>query len=195
MRRAAVEGVAAYLADKDADVYNITDAAVREDAVAADGLLPSSCGPVSRPPERRRSWIGRVRKGMRRPSTSRNTNGRCVRLDIAFTVLTGAPAGDPSPSHSARVRNRRCRIRSSGHRPCPAEYRARRGSSRPADRPCDCGPPQARRVDAARVARDPPCRSRTSPAGGAARGAASWRFAGDPGPTVKIRCTHITIVS
>jgi Pyruvate/2-oxoacid:ferredoxin oxidoreductase gamma subunit len=35
MRRAAVEGVAAYLADKDADVYNITDAAVREDAVAA----------------------------------------------------------------------------------------------------------------------------------------------------------------
>ncbi|WP_284742246.1 hypothetical protein [Amycolatopsis sp. RTGN1] len=35
MHRAAVEGVAAYLADEDADVYNITDAAVREDAVGA----------------------------------------------------------------------------------------------------------------------------------------------------------------
>jgi hypothetical protein len=34
-RRAAVEGVAAYLADEDADVYNITDAAVREDAMGA----------------------------------------------------------------------------------------------------------------------------------------------------------------
>jgi hypothetical protein len=34
MGRAAVEGVAAYFADEDADVYNITDAAVREDAVA-----------------------------------------------------------------------------------------------------------------------------------------------------------------
>ncbi|MEU4250391.1 hypothetical protein AB0F15_23580 [Amycolatopsis sp. NPDC026612] len=34
-RRAAVEGVAAYLADEDADVYNITDAAAREDAVMA----------------------------------------------------------------------------------------------------------------------------------------------------------------
>lgn len=34
-RRTAVEGVAAYLADEDADVYNITDAAIREDAVAA----------------------------------------------------------------------------------------------------------------------------------------------------------------
>ena len=35
MRRAAVEGVAAYLADEDADVYNITDAAVQENALAA----------------------------------------------------------------------------------------------------------------------------------------------------------------
>lgn len=35
MRRAAVEGVAAYLGDEDTDVCNITDAAVREDAVAA----------------------------------------------------------------------------------------------------------------------------------------------------------------
>ncbi|MGW3993667.1 hypothetical protein ACWEF6_09275 [Amycolatopsis sp. NPDC004772] len=34
-RRAAVEGVAAYLADEDADVYNITDAAVQENAVTA----------------------------------------------------------------------------------------------------------------------------------------------------------------
>lgn len=33
-RRAAVDGVAAYLADEDAEVYNITDAAVREDALA-----------------------------------------------------------------------------------------------------------------------------------------------------------------
>jgi Pyruvate/2-oxoacid:ferredoxin oxidoreductase gamma subunit len=33
--RAAVEGVAAYLADEDVDVYNITDAAIREDPVAA----------------------------------------------------------------------------------------------------------------------------------------------------------------
>jgi hypothetical protein len=33
-RRAAVNGVAAYLADEDADVYNITDAAVREDSLA-----------------------------------------------------------------------------------------------------------------------------------------------------------------
>ncbi len=32
-RRAAVEGVAANLADEDADVYNIIDAAAREDAV------------------------------------------------------------------------------------------------------------------------------------------------------------------
>ncbi|WP_152990786.1 hypothetical protein [Sphaerimonospora mesophila] len=32
--RAAVDGVAAYLADEDADVYNITDTAVREDALA-----------------------------------------------------------------------------------------------------------------------------------------------------------------
>ncbi|MFD8494901.1 hypothetical protein [Amycolatopsis sp. NPDC059657] len=35
MRRAAVDGVAAYLADEDADVYNITDAAVRENAMGA----------------------------------------------------------------------------------------------------------------------------------------------------------------
>lgn len=35
MRRAAVEGVAAYLVDEDADVYNITDAAVRQDALVA----------------------------------------------------------------------------------------------------------------------------------------------------------------
>ncbi|WP_326953572.1 hypothetical protein [Amycolatopsis sp. NBC_01286] len=35
MRRAAVEGVAAYLADEDADVHNIIDAAVRENAVVA----------------------------------------------------------------------------------------------------------------------------------------------------------------
>ena len=34
-RGAAVEGVAAYLADEDADVHNITEAAVREDAVMA----------------------------------------------------------------------------------------------------------------------------------------------------------------
>ncbi|MFJ1764753.1 hypothetical protein ACIOD2_30820 [Amycolatopsis sp. NPDC088138] len=34
-RRAMVEGVAAYLADEDADVHNITDAAVREDAMGA----------------------------------------------------------------------------------------------------------------------------------------------------------------
>ena len=33
--RAALEGVAAYLADEDTDVYNITDAAVRENAVMA----------------------------------------------------------------------------------------------------------------------------------------------------------------
>jgi hypothetical protein len=33
-RRAAIDGVAAYLADEDADVYNITAAAVREDALA-----------------------------------------------------------------------------------------------------------------------------------------------------------------
>jgi hypothetical protein len=33
-RRAAVSSVAAYLADEDADVYNITDAAVREDGLA-----------------------------------------------------------------------------------------------------------------------------------------------------------------
>jgi hypothetical protein len=35
MRGAVVEGVAAYLADEDADVYNITGAAVRENALAA----------------------------------------------------------------------------------------------------------------------------------------------------------------
>ena len=34
-RRTAVDGVAAYLAGEDADVHNITDAAVREDAVMA----------------------------------------------------------------------------------------------------------------------------------------------------------------
>jgi ParB-like chromosome segregation protein Spo0J len=34
-RQAAVNVVAAYLADQDADVYNIADAAVREDALAA----------------------------------------------------------------------------------------------------------------------------------------------------------------
>ncbi|MBE1498165.1 hypothetical protein H4696_005265 [Amycolatopsis lexingtonensis] len=34
-RSAAVEGVAAYLADEDADVHNITEAAVREDAMTA----------------------------------------------------------------------------------------------------------------------------------------------------------------
>jgi hypothetical protein len=34
-RRAAVKAVAAYLADEDAEVYNITEAAVREDAVVA----------------------------------------------------------------------------------------------------------------------------------------------------------------
>ena len=34
-RCAAVEGVAAYLADEDADVHNITNAAVQEDAVMA----------------------------------------------------------------------------------------------------------------------------------------------------------------
>jgi len=34
-QRAAVNAVAAYLADQDADVYNITDAAVREDPLAA----------------------------------------------------------------------------------------------------------------------------------------------------------------
>jgi len=32
--RAAVSGVAAYLADEDADVYNIADNAVRDDALA-----------------------------------------------------------------------------------------------------------------------------------------------------------------
>jgi hypothetical protein len=35
MRRAAVEGVEAYLAGEDADVHNITDAAVQENAVMA----------------------------------------------------------------------------------------------------------------------------------------------------------------
>lgn len=35
LRRAALEGVAAYLADEDADVHNVTDAAIREDAQAA----------------------------------------------------------------------------------------------------------------------------------------------------------------
>jgi len=34
-RRAAVAAVAAYLADEDADVYNVTDAGVKEDALAA----------------------------------------------------------------------------------------------------------------------------------------------------------------
>ncbi|WP_309235692.1 hypothetical protein [Amycolatopsis sp. SID8362] len=34
-RSAAVEGVAAYLADEDGDVHNITEAAVREDAMMA----------------------------------------------------------------------------------------------------------------------------------------------------------------
>jgi hypothetical protein len=34
-RQAVVDGVAAYLADQDADVYNIVAAAVRDDAVAA----------------------------------------------------------------------------------------------------------------------------------------------------------------
>ncbi|MGK3208470.1 hypothetical protein [Amycolatopsis sp. MEPSY49] len=35
IRRAAVEGVAAYLADEDAEVHNITEAAVRENALMA----------------------------------------------------------------------------------------------------------------------------------------------------------------
>ena len=35
LQRAAVDGVAAYLADEDADVYNITDAAVQADALMA----------------------------------------------------------------------------------------------------------------------------------------------------------------
>lgn len=35
LRQAALEGVAAYLSDEDADVYNITDAAVQEDALMA----------------------------------------------------------------------------------------------------------------------------------------------------------------
>lgn len=35
LRRAVLEGVAAYLADEDADVCNVTDAAIREDAPAA----------------------------------------------------------------------------------------------------------------------------------------------------------------
>ena len=34
-RRAAVDGVAAYLAGKDADVHNITDASVMENALVA----------------------------------------------------------------------------------------------------------------------------------------------------------------
>ncbi len=34
-RQAVVDGVAAYLADQDADVYNIMEAAVRDDGVAA----------------------------------------------------------------------------------------------------------------------------------------------------------------
>ena len=34
-RQAAVNAVAAYLADQDADVYNIADAAVREDPLTA----------------------------------------------------------------------------------------------------------------------------------------------------------------
>ncbi|SEF37518.1 hypothetical protein SAMN05421837_11478 [Amycolatopsis pretoriensis] len=34
-RSAAVEGVAAYLADEDANVHNITEAAVRQDAALA----------------------------------------------------------------------------------------------------------------------------------------------------------------
>ena len=35
IRRAAIEGVAAYLADEDADVHNIAEAAVRENALLA----------------------------------------------------------------------------------------------------------------------------------------------------------------
>ncbi|WP_406635956.1 hypothetical protein [Amycolatopsis sp. WGS_07] len=35
LRSAAVEAVAAYLADEDADIYNLTDAAVRQDALLA----------------------------------------------------------------------------------------------------------------------------------------------------------------
>jgi hypothetical protein len=39
-RQAAVNVVAAYLADQDADVYNIADAAVREDALGLPYISP-----------------------------------------------------------------------------------------------------------------------------------------------------------
>ncbi|WP_200865747.1 hypothetical protein [Amycolatopsis decaplanina] len=46
MRGAAVEGVAAYLADDDADVYNITDSAIKEDAVLAALNLTALAAPA-----------------------------------------------------------------------------------------------------------------------------------------------------
>ncbi|MFD2468926.1 hypothetical protein [Amycolatopsis silviterrae] len=48
LRRAAVEAVASYLADEDADVSNLTDAAVRQDArLAALNLVALAAAAVT----------------------------------------------------------------------------------------------------------------------------------------------------
>jgi hypothetical protein len=80
-RQAAADAVAAYLADEDADVHNITERAVREDAsMAALNLTALAAAAVQaladETENHRRTYCGRSSSRRTRPPATRTVGGR-----------------------------------------------------------------------------------------------------------------------